>query len=195
MYEKNSDDIIEDYNKNIQNDKSFMENQEEFYTRLRSIYPDFSLNMDEKVSPEDWEFYEKITKQTAELLRDLSIGGAKRDLTLVSEIEEQDTISEFIDSRDFAKACKIEDSFMMQEYEYFERHAEMKGYNEPNVRDTAPCVAIAKLVKTSQILGDKKRKYISNYEKYEKFLEGLNDTVTIQSKIPHKKEGADRDEY
>lgn len=189
---ENDDELFEEYIRNIEVDKSFMENQDELFARIRAIYPDFALHMADKVSAEDWQFYTQTMQKTGKLIRDLTVGSTERDLKMIPEEDEQEIISEFIDSRDFAKACNIEDTFMTQEFEEFKKVAQEWGYEDENVKNTAPCVAIAELVRKSETLGNKKKRYISNYEKYEKFLEGLTDKVTIQSKIPHEKEGVDR---
>lgn len=190
---ENCDEIFEEYIRQIKNDRDFMTNQDELFSRIRSIYPDFALHMADKVSAEDWRFYTQTMQKTGKLIRDLTVGSTERDLTMIPEDDEQEIISEFIDSRDFARACKIEDTFMTQEFEEFKKVAQEWGYEDENVKNTAPCVAIAELVRESERLGNKKRRYISNYEKYDKFLKGLTDTVTIHSKQEYKK-GVDRDD-
>ena len=185
---KNADEVIDAMVQEIKDDQNFMKYQDELIFRIRSIYPEFALNMHKKVSAEDWELYSRVVKQTGCLIRDLTIGSKKRNLTKCSELEEQDAISTVIDSHEFAKACKIEDDFMMQEFQEFKKAAKEFGYEDETIKDTSVGIALAELVRESDSLSYKKKNYSSKVDKYIKFVESLNDTVFIRSKDKYRKE-------
>ena len=190
---EDSDEVIEKFLKGIEEEDSFMKNQDELIYKIRGFYPEFGLHMVDKVSPEEWEFYTKMMQKTGKLIRDLTIGSVERDLTILTEQDEKEVISELIDSHDFSRACKIEDEFMTQELDEFKKAVREYGFEDERVKNTTPCVILAELVRESERVANKKRKYISNYEKYDKFVKGLKGNVTIRSK-EHYNKGEERDD-
>lgn len=173
---------IEACKKETEDEKMFIENQEDFLNRVRSIYEDFGLNMKEKISAEDWELYSRTVQNTANLLIDLTKVPEESDLAQKSRLEQEDVVSELIDSQDFAKACQIEDSFMIEEFEKFKGIAKKYGYDDEKVRETSCAVELAELVRQSENIASKKGKYVRSFEKYDEFLRTLNDKVIIKGK-------------
>ncbi len=179
---KDKNDItIEEYEQEVTEGKLFIENQDELLGRIRSIYSDFGLHMEEKVSEEDWGIYSKIVQKTGMLLRDLVLGSKKRNLASSSKLKEEDEISELIDSHEFALACKIEDEFMAQEFQTFKEYAASYEYDDDYVKETTPAVLLAELVRESDQVVNKKGKYLSAYEKYKKFRDSKITQITITS--------------
>lgn len=187
---KEKDEKIEEFKKEIQEDKLFIQNQDDFLSRVRSIHPDFALHMREKISGDDWKTYSKAVSKTGKLLCDLCL----KSLGSIPKMDMQDVISEWIDSQEFAKACKIEDTFMTSEYEAFKKEADSLGYNDESVKNSSVCVALAQLVRDTETLSRKKQKYITNYEKYNKFLSGLGDSIKIKTVDKKPEEGVERDD-
>ena len=167
----------------IEDDKLFMENQDEFFSRVRSIYEDCGLHMKGKVSREDWALYAGIVRKTGTMYKALIRENRKRDYSKVARTEKliiHDKISELVDSAEFAKACAIEDKFMLEELESFKTLAELTEYDSEKVRNTSCAVSMAMLVRESEEAMDEKRKYMTSYEKYEKFVNGLKRKITIR---------------
>ena len=191
-----TDLIIDSLVQEIEDNQIFMEQQDELFECFRGIYPDFGLSMKEKVSEEDWKLYSKVVRKTGMLIRDLTIGSKKRDFTKkrVTEMNEQDAISRVIDSEEFAKACRIEDEFIIKECERFKEEAERFGNGDERVKESTAYATLLQRVRESEALASKKQKYVDRYEKYSKFLESITDTITINTANPHKKGvGKDRE--
>lgn len=191
---EHADIIVDEFVQELENDQSFMKQQDELYTCFRGIYPDFGLSMEKKVPKEEWKLYSDIVRKTGILIRDLTIGSKKRNLTKkrVSKVDEQDVISRLIDSEEFAKACKIEDQFIIRECEKFREIAKEFGDGDERVKESSAYAILLERMRESEVLAAKKQKYIDRYEKYAKFLEGITDKITIHTASPRKK-GADRE--
>lgn len=97
---------------------SRVDSRMELYSKIREIYPGFCKDMDKKVPPEDYELY-KTNK--ANLKKCISKKAQYSDQQSLKDLlfNYQDNASKLIDSLDFSKACKIEDSFVFSELETF----------------------------------------------------------------------------
>lgn len=97
----------------------------ELYDSIRTIYPDFCCNMHQKVSPEDFAFYRQNKSMLKKCLS--SRNEYSDEISLQDRLlEYQDNLAKLIDSSDFSKACKIEDSFVLSELNIFlEKYASL----------------------------------------------------------------------
>lgn len=187
-----SDERIDAFIQKIKDEIGFMEHQDELFERMRNIYPGFATDMEKKVHPNDWAHYVRVVRQTAHLIKDLTVGSSKRDFSALPKIEVDDVISELIDSQDFSKACNIEDSFMTREFERFREEAEALGYLDENVKNTAVGASIAELVREAEALTSKKERYKANYTKYKTFADNL--TTGVVTLKDSDKKGVNRDD-
>ncbi len=182
------------YLEETQADYDFIEKQNEFWSRIRKIYPDFGLHMNQKISPEDWEHYSEITKKTGFLLRDLVKGSKGRNLTKSSSLTREDEISELIDSQEFAQACKIEDEFMIEEFKKFREIVSKREFTDKESKDIAALAELAMLIRECDSISEEREKKVELYDKYDKFLSQIKETVTIRVGAPHKKSDREDDE-
>lgn len=97
----------------------------ELYDSIREVYPDFCRNMGQKVSPEDFAFYRQNKTNLKKCLS--SKNEYSDEISLQDQLlEYQDNLAKLIDSSDFSKACKIEDSFVISELNVFlEKYASL----------------------------------------------------------------------
>lgn len=95
------------------------------YEEIRRIYPDFCHNMDKKVSEEDLEFYKKNKIQLKKCLYVKE--GYSDEISLRDQLAQyQDNLAKVIDTLDFSKACKIEDTFVLSELDkFFEMYSKL----------------------------------------------------------------------
>ncbi len=108
------------------------QSRQELYDKIKTIYPDFCHDMDEKISPEDYEFYKKNKIQLKKCLaqkNEYSNEISSHDQLL----QYQDNLAKLIDTLDFSKACKIEDSFVLSELKiFFEKYSELSPEEQTN---------------------------------------------------------------
>lgn len=162
-----------------------IENQIEFMERIRAEYPDYCMNMQEKVNSEEWELYSMITKKVDNLLRDINsdvLKSSYKDYGSLSGIKLQDVISDLIDSNSFSKACRIEDAFVKAEGEKFVELAEMRDYNNEAIKNTEPALSLAGLVRDVDATGREKDKFIAAYDEYKTFRESPAIAIEIRGK-------------
>lgn len=181
--EKEKNGSVDDLEIMLEEENLLIENQSELMRRVRSEYPDYCMNMQEKVSEEDWELYSRVTKQVGDLFKDINsdvLKAAYKDYGSLNGLELQDVISEVIDSTSFSKACAIEDAFVKEEGERFIEIAAERDYENEAVRNTQPALALAELVREVDATGREKDKYIESYNKYKKFRENHAETIEIR---------------
>lgn len=122
--EKYNSDVVftnEYFKKNIKSSKKldfYVDPRKELYGLIRTVYPEFCHNMDGKISPEDYEFYKK---NKMSLKKCLSCHDTYSNTSLSKDIllNYQDNLAKLIDTLDFSKACKIEDTFVVSEINIF----------------------------------------------------------------------------
>ena len=91
----------------------------EFFALVHKVYPTFGQNMEDKISKEDFDLVQHVRKSfrqvfaSSNLEYDHNVSQKDKLLSL------QDKLSEIIDSETFAKACNIEDKFMISELDKF----------------------------------------------------------------------------
>lgn len=96
----------------------YVDPRKELYGLIQTVYPGFCHKMEEKISPEDYEFYKK---NKVNLKKCLS-WHENYSATLLSKdvlLSYQDNLAKLIDTLDFSKACKIEDTFVISEINVF----------------------------------------------------------------------------
>lgn len=119
QYQKNLESSAHNFEKNIKLSRKLDRkvNAREFlFNQISSVYPDFCRNIESKISPEDYTLYRK----NKNALR-AAITIRPESYTDFDEIlfEHQDKLSTVIDSEEFAKACNIEDTFVISELDRF----------------------------------------------------------------------------
>lgn len=184
------DIVMDELIETTENNKSFRKNQTEFWKNIRRIYPDFALNMEGKVLPEEWELYSRMIHRTSNLLKCLHRGDSR--FYKLSNRKIQDRISDLIDTDDFNKACEIEDRFMIDEYRNFITRAEALGQDDEEVRRTSSRVNLASLVRQAESSSRKKETYVQRYAEYRKFIDRLKSKVTIKPREHNGREGYSR---
>lgn len=103
-------------------EKQFAEEQAETREEKRDILPDYCADARRKMPQADWLLYTRILIETAKLLLELNADILEPnqktktpDLSQLTEKELEDRISKLINSKDFAKACEIEKTFLVKE--------------------------------------------------------------------------------
>lgn len=94
------------------------ESRMNLFNEIRKIYPSFCHNIEEKISEEDFEFYQKNKTNLKRCLycsNPYSYEKSSEDVLF----EYRDKLSKVIDTLDFSRACKIEDSFVLSELNIF----------------------------------------------------------------------------
>lgn len=103
------------------------ESRDVLFEMIRKIYPDFALNYDKKISPEDLEVYlnnKKNLKRYIGVHKEIVYSEKASSEELLSNY--CDSISSLIDTKEFSKACQIEDTFMLHELDiFFEKFAQL----------------------------------------------------------------------
>lgn len=90
----------------------------QLFDKIKEIYPNFCLNYDKKMSPDDLPIYienRKSLKKAIFKTNTYSDTTSSRDVLL----DCKDKLSNVIDSQGFAKACHIEDRFVLSEIDVF----------------------------------------------------------------------------
>lgn len=88
------------------------------FDNIREIYPDFGNNMKDKISPEDYELYHS---NMAKVKKALLLEVHDEPFKPLSEglAEAQKKFAEVTNTPEFAKACEIEDRFIISEFDKF----------------------------------------------------------------------------
>lgn len=101
---------------------SFMKEEEEKREQKRSIKSDYRLRARKKMPESDWLLYSRIIKETARLLLELNVdliyekdGLEIPNLSKLTGSDLKDRINRLINSKDFARACDIENRFIVRE--------------------------------------------------------------------------------
>lgn len=193
------DDI---YNQNIKiSDKNFetnkkanksltmrLDSQMQFFGRVREIYPDFGLNFKEKVSPEDYETYTTGKKNLKKVLFKTYQFSGDSDLSEYLENARND-ISKVIDSKEFSRACQIEDSFILSELGIFfdkfaelppEKQAEFKKAKIQKSKNSKP----VGILDFANRLKSEKEKKLEQYETIQNLYKKLENHPYINLVVP-----------
>jgi len=121
LYEKNTNTFNENFETNKKSLRKLaihMNTRNQLFERIREIYPDFGLHMQEKTSPEDYETYISSKKDFKKTLLKQTSYSNDSDLEDILE-DKRNNISRVIDSKKFSKACQIEDTFILSELGIF----------------------------------------------------------------------------
>ena len=95
----------------------YTESRELLYQKIRTVYPDFAFNMEQKIPADDYLLYADQVRLMRDLLNDPVID---KDVSLKENLlRMQDRHAEVIDTIDFSRACSIEDRFIISELEKF----------------------------------------------------------------------------
>lgn len=183
--QRNSKKIAE-YNEKYNNDMEFskrhfkknikacqklhdrVESRAVLFEMIRKVYPDFALNYDKKISPEDLEIYtknKKLLKRNIGLHKDIVYSGKTSSEELLGTY--CDSLSSLIDTKEFSKACQIEDSFMLSELDiFFEKFAELSDEEKQAFSSTKITTSKGNVVSALKLANLLRNSRISRLEKY-----------------------------
>lgn len=129
---KNIGETMEEYNKNksiynqtsLEAEKTFLDFENELKQReaifkyLRTIDPDFGLNMNKKISPEEHNRYLQHLRNLTREISKLSFFFKEREKNYTELLlSKKDVLSNIIDSPDNTEMANIEDRFVLSELE------------------------------------------------------------------------------
>lgn len=86
---------------------------------IRTVYPTFLHDMDEKIPEEDFKFYRKNKAQLKKYISASETAYSDEKYSQDILLTYRDNLAKLIDSLDFSKACRIEDSFVIDEFNTF----------------------------------------------------------------------------
>lgn len=191
------------FKKNIKVSKkidSYVELRKKAYDFIREIYPDFCHNMEEKISHEDFEFYRKNKITLRRCLHSnetYSDSISSKDVLLGY----QDKLAQTIDTLDFSKACKIEDSFVISELNtFFDRFSklseeEKKSFMKHKIKLNNN--STTRIIPFAQKLLDERNNRIEQYSSiedlYKKMDEKTHIKLTRRKPLPKTKTSPDDD--
>lgn len=167
--------IIKSSRKELEDNQSFLEVQDDMLYRTRNLDEDFCLDMKKKVSKEDWLLYSKICRKTAELYLGLNADLVSPDnldgidnLTTLQGEELDERISQLIDLREFSEACSVEDRFVISESNEFARKIDGMGLDDPVVKYSTVGVTLEAIKREAMATRDKRQRDEENYQKLAK---------------------------
>ena len=121
IYEENSEFARANFKKNIKLSKKLdghLFTRSQLFTNARDIYPDFGQNMRKKVSPENYDLYHQVV---VSFKKSLYLTSKDDTSEILSETlaTAQSKIAEVVKTSNFARACEIEDKFILSEIDRF----------------------------------------------------------------------------
>lgn len=195
--EKFNSDIAftnEYYKKNIKVSRkldNYIKPRKELFEIIQSIYPDFCHNMEGKISTQDYEFYRKnkiSLKKCLHCKDTYSDTVSSKDILLGY----QDKLANVIDTLDFSKACKIEDTFVTSELLiFFDKFSELSDEDKRAImkhKIKLNNVSIKTLDLAKKLL-DERNDRIVKYSSIENLYKKIDEKKHIKlSSNPSKKE-------
>lgn len=169
-----------------------MDSQMQFFGRVREIYPDFGLNFQEKISPEDYETYMAGKKNLKKVLFKSYPFSGDSDLGEYLENARND-ISKVIDSKEFSRACQIEDSFILSELGvFFDKFAELppekqSEFKKAKIQKSKNSKPVGILDFANRLKSEKEKK-LEQYEAIEKLYTKLENHSYINLVVPETPE-------
>lgn len=98
--------------------KRYTDNRMSLFELIRSVYPEFCTNMESKVGEEDFALYKKSKADLKKLL--IHSINPDPSIFLSEQLQTyQDNLAAVIDTKDFSRACNIEDYFVLSELDNF----------------------------------------------------------------------------
>lgn len=144
--------------------RNFMEKQDD----KKDILADYCAQMSKKMPYKEWIVYSNVVKKTTKLLLELNAdlvrekyGLQVSDLSQLTENELNERIYSFINSKEFSRACEIEDRFFEREAERLISMINFKLSEYQEVRDTSSNPIIPKIledIKQDEIVMLRERK-------------------------------------
>ena len=115
-------ELVEPVKNEYSSNLAFITEQDEKMDQKRGVVSDYCEGSSKKMSYSDWLIYTRMTKETAQLLLELNADLLSQngelemsDLSKLTGTDLKDRISRLINSRDFVKACDIENRFRARE--------------------------------------------------------------------------------
>lgn len=178
--------MINEEEKRLAEDLSFIEVQDEERGYQRSLMEDFCTGMSRKLPQDEWERYSKIVKKTAEFYIRLNAdiypaqdGEEIVDHTGLTGSDLEDEKSSLIDSSDFSKACNAEDRFFAREANRFSEQIDVMIDDSDRVRQSSVGTRLEALRRQVLATRDKRMEYDAKYVEMQNYL---------NRKVPIKRE-------
>ena len=195
--EKFNSDIVftsEYYKKNIkvsQKLDNYVKPRKELFEIIQTVYPEFCHNMENKISHEDYEFYKKNKVSLKKCLHckdTYSDTVSSKDVLLGY----QDNLANIIDTLDFSKACKIEDTFVASELiTFFDKFSELSDEDKKSIIKHKIKLGngTIKTLDFAKKLLDERNNRIAKYSSIEDLYKKIDEKTHIQlTSNPSKKE-------
>jgi hypothetical protein len=197
--EKFNSDIAftnEYYKKNIKVSRkldNYIKPRKELFEIIQTVYPGFCHNMENKISHKDYEFYRKnktSLKKCLHYKETYSDTVSSKDVLLGY----QDNLANIIDTLDFSKACKIEDSFVASELiTFFDKFSELSDEDKKTIMKHKIKLnnGTIKTLDFAKKLLDERNNRIAKYSSIENLYKKIDEKTHIQlTSNPSKKEVA-----
>ena len=167
----------------------------ELFKALQTIYPTFGLEIEKKIPKEDFELLQHVRRALKHVIYKNSMTYEPKKHQSEVLLEYQDSLSEVIDSELFAKACNIEDCFMIKEIDTF-----FKMYSTAEPEKKKPLTHVTLLTRDSKKISplelahkirndrvNRTKLYDQIAKLYEKLGSGKEITIKIKSPIDFEK--------
>lgn len=195
LYKKNVKTSDKNYDTNKKVNKLLtvhIDARMQLFERIKLVYPEFCSQFQEKVAPEDYEAYTSSKRSLKKVLfRETTFNG-NSDLEETLENTRND-ISKVIDSKEFSKACQIEDSFVLSELGiFFDKFAELPPEKQAEFRkqkiQKSKNSKKVDIIDFANKLRDEKVKRLQQYETIQGLYQKLENHPYINLVVPNTPE-------
>lgn len=150
---------------------------------IRTIYPDFFHDMNEKIPEEDYTFYRKNKAQLKKCLSASEVAYSDKKFSKDLLLTYRDNLAKLIDSLDFSKACRIEDSFVIDEFNiFFQKLSELSPEEQLEFSNRQITIKEGETMSTLDFALKLQHDRESRIEKYST-IESLYNKLENQSKL------------
>ena len=98
--------------------KRYTDNRMDLFELIKSVYPEFCTDMESKVGAENFALYKKEKTSFKKFLT-RSVKSDQTEFLSDKLLAYQDDLATLIDTKDFSRACTIEDRFIISELDHF----------------------------------------------------------------------------
>lgn len=164
----------------------------QLFERIRQIYPEFCKNFQGKVSPEDYEAYTTGKRNLKKVLFKETPFNGDTDLE-ETLLDVRDRVAKVIDTKEFAKACQVEDSFVLSELGiFFDKFAELPPEKQTEFRrqkiQKSKNSKKVDIIDFAKKLADEKTKKLQQYETIQGLYKKLEEHPYINLVVPETPE-------
>lgn len=191
LYKKNVEIVDKNFDANKKVNKLLtvhIDERMQFFERVKQVYPGFCADFQSKVTPEDYECYIANKKAFKKVLFKNATFNGDTDLeeTLLNA---RDSIAKVIDSKEFSKACQIEDSFVLSELGVFlDKFAELPPEKQAEFRiqkiQKSKNSKKVDIIDFTTKLMDEKVKKLAQYETIQNLYKKLEEHPYINLVVP-----------